>query len=373
MSIPRSLIPLRPCARLPAHVHDLETITLPHPMEEFTSIIDVRTPSEYAEDHLPGAINLPVLSDAQRVEVGTLYKQDQFAARALGARYISANISDHLAVISEQWPRQQQPLLYCWRGGLRSRSFALILRSIGWRARLIEGGYKSYRRHVLEDLKAQAARPELEFHVLAGLTGTGKTRLLHHLREQGADVLDLEGLANHRGSLLGARGPQPSQKYFESQLHTELTAFDGNSPVFVEAESNRIGNVSIPPPLWQKLASARVTEIQLPLPERAQLLQEDYPQFIERPAELSSLLDELRRLRGHEQVDRWQEQIARQDWPAFLASILRDHYDLAYRRAGSEKSNYQKPSSTLPLDDAGPDSFARAARELITINQRPPS
>lgn len=348
-------------------MQEIETISLPHPLEEFSSIVDVRTPDEYAEDHLPGAVNLPVLTNEERIEVGTLYKRDSFAARILGARYISLNAANHLETLKEQWDRQHQPLLYCWRGGLRSHSLTHILRSVGWRARLLEGGYKGYRKFVLNDLREQLGAPNPAFHVLAGLTGSGKTRLLKHLEAAGGQVLDLEGLANHRGSLLGNLGPQPSQKLFESSLHHTLSRFEKDRPVFVEAESNRIGARSIPAPLWQKLNTASVTEVRLALPHRAQLLLDDYPRFLDEPEELSQLLDKLRPLRGHQQVDHWHELISKRDWPAFLKSILRDHYDLCYRPAGSTKSNYQAPSKTLELEDGSESSFRKAAEHLLAL------
>lgn len=346
-------------------MQDIETITLPHPLEEFSSIVDVRTPLEFEDDHLPGAINLPVLSNEQRVEVGTLYKQDPFAARVLGARYISLNAADHLLTLEKVWDRNEQPLLYCWRGGLRSRSLAHIVRSVGWRARVIDGGYKSYRKFIINDLKARLCKARPPFRVLCGLTGTGKTRLLHELREAGAQILDLEGLANHRGSLLGNVGPQPSQKLFENRIHKALTTFRPDQPVFVEAESNRIGMLSIPAPLWKKLATATVTEIRLPLANRANLLLDDYPRFLGEPEVLCELLDNLRFLRGHEQVDAWHEMIRAQDWPAFLQSILKDHYDLCYRPAGCEKSNYQKSTGQIDLASHHREDFKKAVVALL--------
>lgn len=351
-------------------MQELETISLPHPLEDFSSIVDVRTPLEFAEDHLPQANNLPVLSNDQRVEVGTLYKADPFAARILGARYISLNAASHLETLQKLWDRNHQPLLYCWRGGLRSQSFAHILRSVGWRARVLAGGYKSYRKFVLNDLSKQLSAPTPHFHVLAGLTGTGKTRLLHHLREAGAQVLDLEALANHRGSLLGNLGPQPSQKLFENTLHQALQTFQPDRPVFLEAESNRIGACNLPASLWKKLNTATVSEIELSLPHRAQLLLEDYPRFLDDPADLCQLLDKLRPLRGHQQVDHWHTLIAHQDWPAFLESILRDHYDLCYRPVGSENSNYQKTCEVITLPDASATSFQQAAQSLINLPVR---
>lgn len=348
-------------------MQDLETISLPHPLEEFSSIIDVRTPLEFAEDHLPGAINLPVLTNEQRVEVGTLYKENPFAGRVLGARYISLNSAEHLLTLEKIWDSKHQPLIYCWRGGLRSRSLTHILRSIGWRARILDGGYKGYRKFVIQDLNDRLSAQNPSFHVLAGFTGTGKTRLLNHLEKSGAQVLDLEGLANHRGSLLGNLGPQPSQKSFESAIHQALLKFDPDQPVFVEAESSKIGARSLPAPLWKKLATATVTQIRLPLPSRAQLLLDDYPRFLDEPDDLCQLLDKLRPLRGHEQVDQWHQFITAKDWPAFLESILRDHYDLCYRPAGSEGSNYQSPSTILEIADHSDDAFQKATQTLLSV------
>ncbi|MEM9080114.1 MAG: tRNA 2-selenouridine(34) synthase MnmH [Verrucomicrobiota bacterium] len=347
-------------------MHDLETIAPPLPKGEFSLIIDVRTPLEFTEDHLPNAINLPVLSNEQRAQVGTLYKNKPFDGRALGAQLISENIAAHLEQLRQEWPRDQTPLLYCWRGGLRSRSFAFILRSIGWRARILEGGYKAYRRFIINDLQTRLSQTPLDFHVLAGLTGTGKTRLLQTLAQQGAQILDLEGLANHRGSLLGTLGPQPSQKHFENLLHQAISSFDPAQPIFTEAESNRIGELNIPAPLWRKLNSATVSLVELPLPSRAQLLLGDYPQFLDNPEQLSNLLNELRRLRGNNQVDQWQSQIKQRNWPAFLTSILQNHYDLAYRIPGSEDCNYQPPSQTLSLPDHTPKSFTSIAQHLLS-------
>lgn len=347
-------------------MQNLETISLPHSLDEFSSIVDVRTPLEFAEDHLPDAINLPVLSNEERAEVGILYKSDPFAARILGARYISLNAAGHLQELAERWDRDHQPLLYCWRGGLRSQSLAHILRSVGWRARVLQGGYKAYRSFVIKDLERLASNPKLTLRALTGLTGTGKTRLLHLLADRGAQVLDLEGLANHRGSLLGSVGPQPHQKFFENTLHQKLAHFDLSRPVFLEAESNRIGRLSIPAPLWLQLSSAHVTEVLLPLPSRVKLLRQDYPEFLKKPSRLSALLEHLRPLRGHQQVNQWQAQIHAADWDHFLTSILRDHYDLCYRPAGSKDSRYPAPSSTLEVPDGSEAAFQKASDELLS-------
>ena len=224
----------------------LESVSLPINLTEFDQVIDVRTPKEFEEDHLPGAQNLPVLTNEQRVEVGTLYKESSFKARRLGARYVSESIANHLAGPLRNTDQGWTPLIYCWRGGQRSAALASVLRSIGWRARTLEGGYKAYRRFVIEDLGHQLSNATLQFRVISGLTGVGKTILLSALEETGQQVVDLEGLANHRGSLLGSMGLQPNQRRFETLLHAKLSELDPSRPVYLEAESNRIGSVNIP-------------------------------------------------------------------------------------------------------------------------------
>ena len=343
----------------------LESVSVPLDLSEFDEIIDVRTPLEFAEDHLPGAINLPVLTNEQRVAIGTLHKKDSFEARRRGAALISEAIARYLENELAERDRRWTALLYCWRGGLRSKSFATVLRAVGWRARVLEGGYKAWRRFVMQDLERLLDTAPPRFHILAGLTGTGKTRLLDALHQEGAQVIDLEGLANHRGSLLGSRGDQPSQKRFESLLHEALSSLDPSRPVFAEAESNRIGSVYIPPALWKHFSEATVVELTLARPERVRLLLEDYEHFPRDPAGLSSLLDRLRTLRGHEQVDAWQAQIAAHDWTTFVDSVLEHHYDLCYRRPGSPDAVYQPPSRQLPLPNCSPDCYRTAARELI--------
>ena len=343
----------------------IETVSLPLDFSVFSEIIDVRSPGEFAEDHLPGAINLPVLSDAERCEVGTVYTSDQFLARRLGAAHISRNVASYLDDQLTSRDRSWSPLIYCWRGGMRSCSMAVILRSIGWRARVLEGGYKAWRNFLREDLERLLATPDLKLHVLGGLTGSGKTRLLHALREAGGQILDLEGLANHRGSLLGTVGEQPSQKYFESTLYEALLACDLERPIFLEAESNRIGSVHIPSALWQRLPDGVVHEVTMPLEDRAAYLLEDYEHFPLDPQHLTDLLNTLRRIRSNEQVDQWQDQIKRADWKEFVRSILVNHYDLAYRQPGAEGSVYQPPSHLIPLPNAKRETLQFHATELL--------
>ncbi len=344
-----------------------ERVTCPLNLGEFHDIIDVRTPLEFAEDHIPGAINLPVLSDAEHHEVGLLHASSPFEARRLGATLITKNIHAHLASTLAGKSADFCPLLYCWRGNMRSSSMAVIFRAIGWRARVLDGGYKAWRKWLLAHLPETFSPAQPELIVLGGLTGCGKTRLLHELAKQGAQVLDLEGLANHRGSILGTDpdDPQPTQRLFESRLWSAFQNYDPTRPVFTEAESNRIGSVHLPSSLWKRLGSGRLVLLDLPLLERAKLLADDYDHFIQDPDSLKDTLDGLRRLRGHEQVDAWHRQIEARDWPAFLSSILADHYDLVYRRPGSEDSVYPVPEHTIDLPSCAPEDFEKAASDLI--------
>lgn len=349
-------------------MHLVETISLPCDLSRFSEIIDVRSPSEFADDHLPGAINLPVLSDEQRITVGTLHKSNPFAARRMGAGMISANAAKHLESHFADKGKSYTPLVNCWRGGMRSNSLAFILRSIGWRAHVLDGGYKAFRQFSAADLERLLAPAELQLTVLAGPTGVAKTRLLKTLQSQGAQVLDLEGLANHKGSILGLppNATQPSQKRFETKLWHTISGFDPKRPVFTEAESNRIGKLHCPPALWKKLGLGHIVQIDLPLLKRAAFLLDDYPYFTQDPPHLKELLNKLIKLRGHEQVHQWYQLIDDRRWSDFVASILENHYDLAYRKAGDEKSNYPAPSRSISLPDFSPESLKTAAHQLMT-------
>ncbi|MDG1358147.1 MAG: tRNA 2-selenouridine(34) synthase MnmH [Akkermansiaceae bacterium] len=350
----------------------VETVTLPHDLSEFTEIIDVRSSSEFAEDHLPGAINLPVLNDEERARVGTIYKTNPFEARRLGAALISSNAANHLHGHLANKDKTYAPLVYCWRGGMRSNSLAQILRSVGWRARLLDGGYKAFRSFVSIDTERILSNPDLQLSVLAGQTGVAKTRLLNTLDNKGVQVIDLEGLANHRGSVLGLEPntQQPSQKHFETCLWHTLTQIDSSLPVFVEAESNRIGILHCPPSLWKKLGESEVFNIELPLAQRAAFLLDDYPHFTENSEHLKTLLNRLIKLRGKDQIARWHELIDAQQWTDFVESVLRDHYDLVYRRAGDDKSNYQTPQETINMEDFTAPSLELVSDTLIRCARR---
>ncbi|MEO1856958.1 MAG: tRNA 2-selenouridine(34) synthase MnmH [Rubritalea sp.] len=348
----------------------LDSITLPSDLSTHAEIIDVRSPSEFAIDHIPGSINIPVLNDEERVTVGTLYNESPFEARKLGAGLIAANASKALAGHFADKELNYNPLLYCWRGGMRSRSLTHILSSIGFKAYLLKGGYRSFRKFIVDDLNRILTETPMKLTVLSGLTGVGKTRMLHALQKRGEQILDLEGLANHKGSLLGSPqvGEQPSQKQFETRLWHTLQAHDPTKKVWTEAESNRIGNVHCPPVLWKKLSQSKLIELKLSITERCILLREDYPHFCANPTALTELLEVLKRLRGDKQVRQWQEQIANADWESFLQSILVDHYDLSYRKPTDKKSIYSAPLSELTVESASLASYSASAEKLVNLS-----
>ncbi|WP_029375468.1 tRNA 2-selenouridine(34) synthase MnmH [Oceanicola sp. S124] len=298
---------------------------------DFDEIIDVRAPAEFADDHLPGAISLPVLDDAERARVGTIYKQvSPFTARKVGAALVSRNAARHLEGPLADRDGSWRPLVYCWRGGQRSGSFAIILRQVGWRVETIEGGYKAFRGLVVDALYEQPFPAPMV--LLDGNTGSAKTELLHLLKAGGVQVLDLEGLANHRGSLFGAMGPQPQQRGFETAVAMELARLDPTRPVLVEAESSKVGNCRVPPALWTAMKSAPRIVLNAPLDQRAAYLTRAYGDVIADEARLHDTLDSLRPYLAGEQVDAWHAQARTGDFTALARSLMEVRYDPGYAR-----------------------------------------
>ena len=333
------------------------------------TIIDVRSPAEYAEDHLPGAVNWPVLDDDERREVGTLYVQvSPLAARKRGAALVSRRIADilerHVAGRSRDW----QPLVYCWRGGQRSGSLSLVLAQVGFRTLQLQGGYKAFRARVRADLDSQPA--SLRYRVLCGRTGSGKTRLLHALRRSGAQVLDLEGLAHHRGSVLGGVPglPQPSQKHFDTRVWQVLQRLSPAQPVWVESESARIGSLRVPESLLSALHShGEVVRIDTPDDTRVALLLDDYRDSTLDAEPLCRLLDSLVELRGKARVAGWQALARQGRWPELAAALMAEHYDPLYERSmrNSYASLDQAPVVCLRGGDDA--SLAAAAAQLVAL------
>ncbi|MDD2720840.1 MAG: tRNA 2-selenouridine(34) synthase MnmH [Gallionella sp.] len=310
-------------------------------LAEFDEIIDVRTPSEFAEDHIPGAINCPVFSDEERATVGTMYKQvSPFEARKLGAALVSRNISHHLETVFYDKPKSWRPLIYCWRGGQRSGAMSIILSQVGWAAHKLEGGYKAYRRDVVEKLDTLSRR--FSFRVICGPTGSGKSRLLAALAAQGRQVLDLETLAQHRGSVLGRLPdhPQPSQKWFDSLLLQTLQAFDPALPVYVEAESGKIGLVSLPAALFETMHGCECLMMDTPLDVRVAGLMEDYRHYVTDPQWIIADLQPLLRFHGAKQLQHWTKLIEAGETATMVGELLTLHYDPSYHRTSLR--NYPK-------------------------------
>ncbi|HMW52892.1 MAG TPA: tRNA 2-selenouridine(34) synthase MnmH [Rhodocyclaceae bacterium] len=334
-------------------------------LAHFDAVIDVRSPSEFAEDHIPGALNCPVLDDEERRRVGTLYKQvSPFEARKLGAALVSRNIARHLETHFLSKPKGWKPLVCCWRGGQRSGAMTLVLNQVGWGARQLAGGYKAFRQQVMDDL---VALPEgLSFRILCGPTGSGKTALLRRLAAQGGQVLDLEGLAVHKGSVLGGDvvRPQPGQKAFETGLWQALRGFDPARPVWVEAESRRIGRLHLPPELFARLADGRCTLVRAPLEARVAYLLRDYADLIAEPAAFGARLERLIPLHGHERVLAWRAQIDAGDWETLARELIVTHYDPAYRRGGDGLYRHVAQAAVLDAASLDADALDALARGL---------
>ncbi len=332
----------------------------------FDAVIDARSEDEYAEDRVPGAINWPSLTNAERAEIGTLYKQvSPFEAKKRGAARVAANIARHIEREVLDKPKDWRPLVYCWRGGKRSGSLSLVLDQIGFRVHLLEGGYKAFRQAVLAALPALAAG--LHYRVICGPTGSGKTRLLQALADQGAQVLDLEGLAHHRSSVLGLvpGQAQPSQKQFDTRVWQALRDFDPARPVFVESESKKVGNVSVPEALILAMRASPCIDLQLASEERVALLLEDYRWFVERPEFFCDRLSALVELRGREVVEAWQAKIRAGRTPEVVQELLTLHYDPTY--AASIRRNFAQWPQAVQVQarDRSALAMGELARSLL--------
>jgi len=332
--------------------------------KDYDTIIDARTPAEYALDHIPGAVSAPVLNDAERAEVGTLYKQvSPFEAKKLGASLIAKNVARHIETLFRQKDKRWHPLIYCWRGGKRSGAMAHILREVGWQAETLPGGYRAYRRWVLETLTTLPA--EFEFTVVHGPTGSGKSRFLAALSRAGAQVLDLEALAAHRGSVLGGLpgAPQPTQKWFESLLVAGLEKLERRAPVYVEGESKKIGELQVPEALMARMRASRCIVLETGLDTRVSLLLDEYRHFLADRAALEAQLDCLTALHGKEKIAQWKALAAKGEWREFVARLLREHYDPAYQRSSTR--NFPELANAPAVRIARADAFNEAAAELL--------
>ena len=337
-------------------------------LPEFSDVIDARSEAEYAEDHLPGAINWPSLNNEERKLVGTEYKQiSAFEAKKRGAALVAKNIARHLERDVIDKPRDWQPLVYCWRGGKRSGSLALILDQIGFNVTLVDGGYKAFRAALVEALPQLAS--QFDYRVICGTTGSGKTRLLQALAELGAQVLDLEALANHRSSVLGVipGTPQPTQKAYDSLIWAALRRFDASRPVYIESESKKVGNVAIPEGLITAMRAAPCLQLDLSEDQRVELLLEDYDFFVKDVEFFCDRLGALTQARGKEVVTGWQTRARGGDIASVVRELLVDHYDPVYLQ--SMKRNFaQYPARTsIAPANRSVEAMRLLAQEMLSI------
>jgi tRNA 2-selenouridine synthase len=332
----------------------------------FDTLIDARTPSEFVEDHIPGALSAPVLDDTERAEVGTLYKQvSPFEAKKVGGALVAKNVARHIEQHFKAKAKDWKPLVYCWRGGKRSGAMAHILREIGWEARTLEGGYRAYRRWVVMQLQEKPL--QCRFIVIHGPTGSGKSRLLGALGRAGAQVLDLEGLAAHRGSVLGnlPGRTQPTQKMFESLLLDALSRLDAARPVFVEGESRKIGQLHVPDALIERMRAAECARLEASLDTRVTLLLEEYKHFVEDRSALEAQLDCLVALHGRERIAEWKALAAAGAWREFVSRLLVEHYDPAYRKSSMRNFVRLTDARAVRIPSADDAAFERAAEDLV--------
>ena len=337
---------------------------LPQP-DDYALIIDARSPHEFAEDHIPGAVNLPVANDEEFAEVGRTYKRDPHAAYLVGAQFALRNIAEHVGKLISQYDKDDRFLVYCYRGGKRSRAWAAPLEGIGFRTEVFPGGWKAYRRAVLVALERLPGR--FDYRVLAGATGCGKTRLLAELERLGEQVIDLEGLAAHRGSLLGLvpGTQQPTQKFFDGLLVQKLRRLDPARPVWIEAESKKVGNVQLPDALLQAMKSARRIEVVAPLPERVKLLRTDYPHLVDDPPQVLERLAPLKPLVGGDELERWKALLDSGQVDAFVERVLVVHYDPCYARSHRRSATGGHHGESFELQALGDQAIREAAGELV--------
>lgn len=349
------------------------TVATPLSLEElraFDAIIDARSPAEYAEDHLPGAVNAPTLDDAERARVGTIYKQQSaFEAKRVGAPLVARNIARHIEERFASMPKDWRPLVYCWRGGGRSGSLVHVLRQVGWDAVRLDGGYKAFRKQVVADLETLPQR--FTFEVVCGATGSGKSRLLEALDAEGAQVLDLEKLAAHRGSVLGERpdAPQPSQKSFETGIWTALSAFDPARPVYVESESRKVGDLRVPGELIERMRASPCLRLEADEATRVALLREDYAHFEQQPEVLVEKLECLKPLHGAERIESWKTALGRGDWDGLVRDLLVTHYDPAYERSMFRNYVNAADARVAAVTQFTKEGFRALARSIVAARR----
>ncbi len=338
-------------------------------LARYDAVLDARSPAEYLIDHVPGAINAPVLDDTERATIGAMYKErGAFDAKRNGAAIVARRIAALLEGPLATMARDARVLVYCWRGGNRSGALATVLARVGWRTCILEGGYRAFRRYVLDDLQRLPAA--FRFSVATGRTGSGKSLLLERAEALGAQVLDLEALARHRGSVLGhlPQNPQPSQKRFETLVWDRLRTLDSRRPVLVESESRKVGQCQLPPQLIEAMRASPCVRVEASDAVRARLLLAEYRHFVDDPQLLARRLAALGGQHGQATLSRWLALARPGSWEQFVTTLLAEHYDPAYDR--SMRRNYaglaEAPSIALAdSDGAALDTAARALVRLV--------
>ncbi|MBF5003092.1 tRNA 2-selenouridine(34) synthase MnmH [Diaphorobacter caeni] len=340
----------------------------PADRHRFDAIIDARSPAEFALDHIPGAINCPVLDNEERAIVGTIYvQQGAFEARRVGGAMVAANLARHLKEQFAERPERWKPLVYCWRGGMRSGSMVHWMRLVGWDAQQLAGGYKSFRRHVISQIEDLV--PKLQLRVILGATGSAKTRVLQALTDQGAQVLDLEHCARHKGSLLGNLPgvDQPSQKNFETQIGTVLESLDLSRPLYVEGESARIGRLTVPLPLVTQMRAAPAIEVAATPEARLSYLLRDYAYLGDDVDALTDKLGVLTESLGKETVGRWQEWAREKSLSPLFAELMRMHYDPHYERSQSNHFSGWEQRRKIEATSLEQPDIERIAAQIIAL------
>lgn len=348
--------------------HQFSISKLANSLSEFDMVIDVRSPAEFALDHIPGAINLPVLSNEERIEIGTLYKQvSPFAAKKLGASYVSRNIAQHLENSLMDFPREWRPLIYCWRGGERSGAFTHILNRIGWKAMQLESGYQGFRRIVINQL--DEAAKNFSFQVICGMTGSGKTRVLQELEKLGVQVLDLEALAIHRGSVLGNEPniEQPSQKGFETKLWNAFNSLDPSKIIYVESESKKVGGLHIPDALMETIRNGQCIELRSSTSTRVSWLIREYHHFLSDPESFKQKLSLLTSRYGKAQIYQWHSAVDAGEFATLVEELLVKHYDPSYQSSISRNFPSYCEDRFVLLENDSDEAFTKSAKDIITL------
>lgn len=338
-------------------------------ISEYDEVIDARTPAEYAQDHIPGAINVPALSNTERAEIGTLHRADPFLARQRGAAHFIANLSQHLGGVLADRPPTWTPLVYCARGGQRSGGMVEVLRRIGWQAEQLHGGYKAYRQYVLATL--QHAARHCRWCVIAGKTGTGKTRLLTTLRAHGAQVVNLEEAAAHRGSVFGAQDtPQPTQRNFETRLCAQLENLNPNQVTYIEAEGRKVGALHTPAPLLAAMRAARVIRIETPLPQRVAHLLSEYASFSADAQKFEESLEKLRPFAGNTRLEHWQERYRAGAIGEVVEDLLANFYDIGYEKSLTKNYARVREAQVIEMDPTSEGSVGKTVNSCqLAVNR----